>query len=56
MEIERKMIMKKRIFALLCTGMMLLSGCGGGNGGNSGVETSIDFKGYPMEFTFSHNA
>ena len=40
--------MKKRILALLCAGMMLLSGCGG-NGGNSGVETSIDFKGYPME-------
>ncbi|MBQ3125392.1 MAG: extracellular solute-binding protein [Clostridia bacterium] len=43
--------MKKKIFALLCAGMMLLSGCGG-NGGNGGTdyETSqANFKGYPME-------
>ncbi len=40
--------MKKRVLALLCAGMMLLSGCGS-NGGDGGVETSIDFKGYPME-------
>ena len=43
--------MKKRIFALLCAGMMLLSGCGGnGNNGGTDYETSqANFKGYPME-------
>ena len=40
--------MKKRVFALLCAGMMLLSGCGG-NGGNGDTASTTDFKGYPME-------
>lgn len=40
--------MKKRILALLCAGMMLLSGCGG-NGGGGEVVSDFDFNGYPME-------
>lgn len=41
-------MMKKRVLALLCAGMMLLSGCGG-NGGGSEVVSDFDFNGYPME-------
>ena len=40
--------MKKRVFALLCAGMMLLSGCVG-NGGNGDETSQVNFKGYPME-------
>ena len=40
--------MKKRIFALLCAGMMLLTGCGG-NGNGGGAKVDREFTEYPMK-------
>ncbi len=39
--------MKKRVLALLCAGMLLLSGCNGNGGGTA--TTDYDFGGYPMQ-------